>query len=81
MSAKRFTGKIVSTKMSNTVVVAVEMPKRHLLYDKVIKNTRRFKAKNLTDAVLNDYVVIEETRPFSKEVTWKVIEKVSIKEK
>ncbi|HSX39482.1 MAG TPA: 30S ribosomal protein S17 [Candidatus Saccharimonadales bacterium] len=76
MSKKTFTGKIVSTKMQNAVVVAVELPKRHPMYGKTIKNTRKFKARNETDAKLNDTVVIEETRPLSKEINWIVKEKV-----
>lgn len=74
MAKKRLIGKIVSDKMQKTVVVAVEMPKRHPIYGKNIKNTRRFKARNLVEAKLGQQVVIEECVPFSKEVTWKVIE-------
>lgn len=75
MSAKRFKGKIVSDKMQKTVIVAVDMSKRHPIYDKVVKRTKRLKARNETDAVLGDMVVIEECKPFSKEVTFKVVEK------
>ena len=60
--------------MQKTVVVAVEMPKRHPIYGKLIKNTRKFKAHNETEAKLHDTVIIEETRPISKEVTWVVKE-------
>lgn len=81
MSAKTFKGKVVSDKMMNTVVVAVEMPKRHSIYDKIIKNTVRFKAKNEMNVVKGDEVIIEECRPFSKEVSFKVIDKISVEEK
>jgi len=76
MSTKKFTGKIVSTKMQNTVVVAVEMHKKHSIYSKIVKNTRRFKAQNEIEAKENDVVIIEECRPLSKTVSWKVIKKV-----
>jgi small subunit ribosomal protein S17 len=76
MSAKKLTGKIVSDKMQKTVVVAVEMHKKHPIYSKIVKNTRRFKARNDSDAKLNDVVVIEECKPFSKDVSWKVVGKV-----
>jgi len=79
MSAKKLTGKIVSDKMQKTVVVTVEMHKKHPVYSKMIKNTRRFKARNDTDAKLNDVVVIEECRPFSKDSSWKVVGKVKEK--
>jgi small subunit ribosomal protein S17 len=79
MSAKKFTGKIVSDKMQKTVVVTVEMHKKHPIYSKTVKNTRRFKARNETEAKLNDLVVIEECKPFSKDVSWKVVGKVKEK--
>ncbi len=77
MPKKILLGKVVSTKMEKTVVVAVELPKRHPIYGKEIKNTRRFKARTENALVDGDMVRIEECSPFSKEVTWQVIEKVS----
>ncbi|MFZ5424694.1 MAG: 30S ribosomal protein S17 [Patescibacteria group bacterium] len=70
MPKKIFIGQIVSDKMEKTVVVSVEVPKLHPRYGKSIKNTVRFKARNEIDAKLGDIVTIEETRPFSKTVTW-----------
>jgi len=81
MSSKKFKGKIVSAKMQKTVVVTVELPKRHPIYDKVVKNTRRFKARNEINAVLGNNVLIQECKPFSKDVTWKVVEVLDSKEK
>ena len=66
--------------MDKTVVVAVEMPKKHPLYGKLMRNTRKFKAHNEMNVSEGDYVIIEETKPFSKEVTWIVIEKITSKE-
>lgn len=77
MSKKTFIGKIVSDKMQKTVIVSVELPKKHPIYGKEIKNTRRFKAHNDTSAKLGDIVRIEECRPMSKEKTWIVVEIVS----
>ncbi len=74
MPKKVFKGKIVSDKMNNTVVVAVEVPKKHSKYGKAVKNTRRFKARNEIDAKLGDVVSIEESRPFGKSVSWYVLE-------
>lgn len=76
MPKKTLTGKIVSTKMQKTVVVAVEVPKRHPIYKKIMKNTKKFKARDEIGVNEGDIVRIEESRPFSKEVTWKVIEVV-----
>jgi len=81
MSSKKFKGKIVSVKMQKSVVVAVELPKRHPIYGKIVKNTRRFKARNEIEAVLGNNVLIQECRPFSKDVTWKVVEVLDSKEK
>lgn len=80
MSKRRIKGKIVSTKMDKTVVVAVEMPKKHPLYGKLMRNTQKFKAHNEMNVSEGDYVIIEESKPFSKKVTWVVIEKISAKE-
>ena len=79
MSKKVFKGKVVSDKMQKTVVVAVEVPKRHPIYGKNIKNTKRFKAHNELSAKLNDEVLIEESAPISKDKSWVVI-KVFTKE-
>ena len=75
MSKKILRGKVVSVKMQKTVVVAVELPKRHPLYGKMVKNTKRFKAHIEEPVNEGDEVIIEETRPISKDVTWRVIRK------
>ena len=79
MSTKKITGKIVSTKMQKVAVVSVEMHKKHSIYSKIVKNTRRFKARNGIEAKLGDLVVIEECSPFGKDVAWKIIQKVEEK--
>jgi len=81
MSAKTFKGKVVSAKMQKSVVVAVEMPKRHPIYDKIIKNTSRFKARDEIGVKVGDEVIIEECKPYSKDVSFKVIDIISEKVK
>lgn len=76
MTAKRILGKIVSDKMQKTVVIAVESPKKHEIYSKPIKSTRKFKARNEINAKLGDFVCIEECRPYGKDVNWKIVQKV-----
>jgi|SRR5579859_2890549 len=72
---KNMTGTVVSTKMQKTVVVAVESFKRHRLYKKTLRRTKRYKAHDETNAcVLGDLVRIVETRPLSKEKRWRVAE-------
>jgi len=81
MSVKTFKGKIVSTKMQKTVVVAVDMPKRHPIYDKIVKRTKRLKARDEVGVTLGDAVVIEECKPYSKDVSFKVTSKILAKGK
>lgn len=72
---KTIKGTIVSTKMNKTVVVRVEMPKTHPIYGKLVKNSKKYLARNDIGAVDGDIVIIEESRPLSKRVTWLVKEK------
>jgi small subunit ribosomal protein S17 len=69
-------GIVVSDKMAKTRVVAVSRLKKHPRYMKYQKLTTRFKAHDEENAYhVGDKVVIEETRPMSKEKRWKIIEK------
>lgn len=66
-------GRIVSNKMDKTVVVAVEVSKRHPLYKKTIKRTVRYKAHDeKNECQQGDVVSIVETRPLSKQKRWRV---------
>lgn len=69
-------GTVVSTKMQNTVVVAIERKVAHKLYGKLIKVTKRIKADtNGISVSEGDFVVIEQTKPISKDKNFKVIRK------
>ncbi len=80
MSKRIFEGKVVSNKMQKTVVVAVDVPTKHHLYSKAIKITKRMLAKDEFDTAVGDMVLIEETRPYSKKVSWKVVKKLETTE-
>ena len=68
-------GRVVSNKMDKTVVVAVETPKRHPLYKKIIKRTAKYKAHDEKEQCkLGDTVMIVETRPLSSQKRWRVAE-------
>jgi small subunit ribosomal protein S17 len=70
-------GKVVSDKMDKTIVVAVETYKKHSLYHKRIKYTKKFKAHDENNqAKIGDTVKIMETRPLSKDKNWRMIEVV-----
>ena len=64
-------GKVVSDKMQKTIVVAVDYPRRHPLYNKTMTRTSRFKAHDENnDCKIGDVVLIEESRPLSKDKRW-----------
>ncbi|TCS81539.1 30S ribosomal protein S17 [Tepidibacillus fermentans] len=68
-------GKVVSDKMDKTIVVAVETYKKHPLYGKRIKYTKKFKAHDENNqAKIGDIVKIMETRPLSKDKRWRLVE-------
>ena len=68
-------GKIVSDKMDKTVVVAVERLKTHPLYKKQYKTTAKFKAHDENNEYkVGDVVEITETRPLSKNKSWRLVE-------
>lgn len=71
-------GKVVSDKMDKTIVVAVETYKKHDLYHKRIKYTKKFKAHDENnEAKIGDVVKIMETRPLSKDKRWRLTEVVN----
>jgi small subunit ribosomal protein S17 len=80
MSKKILKGEVISDKMEKTVVVAVNVAKKHPIYEKALKVTRKFKARDEIGVPIGSTVVIEEHKPFSKEVTWLVKEVVSEEE-
>ena len=70
-------GTVVSNKMDKTVVVRIDRHKRHRLYGKTIRVTRRYKAHDETNECrLGDIVKICETRPISRDKRWRVVEVV-----
>jgi len=68
-------GRVVSNKMDKTVVVSVERLKRHMLYGKVMRLRKRYKAHDGDNACLvGDWVRVIESQPLSKEKSWVVAE-------
>lgn len=68
-------GRVVSTKMDKTVVVAIENSVKHLLYNKIIKRTVRLKVHDeKNECSVGDRVRIMETRPISKDKRWRLVE-------
>ncbi len=66
-------GVVVSDKMTKTRVVRIERVYRHPRYERVITRSKRLKAHDETNATkVGDRVLIEETRPMSKEKRWRI---------
>ena len=73
MPKKQLQGTVVSNKMQKTVVVEVESLKEHPKYKRRYKVSKSYKAHTEENYEVGDRVVIEESRPLSKEKKWKVI--------
>ena len=74
---RRLEGVVVSDKMMKTRVVEVTRFKKHPKYLKYFKVKKRFKAHDENNEYkVGDRVIIEETRPISKEKRWKIITKL-----
>lgn len=68
-------GVVVSDKVDKTIVVKVETYKRHPLYKKRVKNSKKYTAHDeLNQAKMGDKVRVVETRPLSKTKRFKLVE-------
>ena len=64
---QELTGKVVSNKCDKTITVLVETYKRHPLYNKRVKYSKKYAAHDETNkAKVGDLVRIIETKPISK---------------
>mgnify|MGYP003447124525 CR=1 FL=1 len=74
---KVYRGTVVSDKMDKTVTVLVETHKKHKLYGKRVKYSKKFKAHDeLNTAKIGDIVRIMETRPLSATKRFRLVEVV-----
>ncbi len=77
INRKKVTGTVVSDKMDKTVVVNVSRYVAHKKYGKYYKIDKRLKAHDENNEYkVGDKVIIEETRPISKDKNFKVLSKV-----
>ena len=68
-------GRVVSNKTDKTIVVVVESLKKHRIYKRTYKQTKRFYAHDEQNTCqMGDLVRIEECRPLSKLKRWRLIE-------
>lgn len=74
---KVYTGRVVSDKMDKTITVVVETYKKHGLYGKCVKYSKKFKAHDENNiAKTGDVVRISETRPLSATKHFRLLEVV-----
>ena len=72
---KERTGVVVSTKMDKSIVIAVKRKVKHPIYGKFINRTKNLMAHDEENSCnIGDTVRISETRPLSKNKTWRLIE-------
>lgn len=77
MAQTKITGKIVSVKMKNSVVVEVTRKTAHPLYRKLIKTSKNFVAAlGGHEVVEGDTVIIGETRKMAGNKHFIVLKKV-----
>ena len=68
-------GYVVSDKMDKTIVVLLEDRKKHPLYGKVLRVSKKVKAHDETNSAgIGDLVVIDETRPIAATKNWRLVE-------
>ena len=66
-------GVVVSDAMQKTRVVKIERVYRHPRYQRVIRMSKRLKAHDEgNESKVGDRVLLEETRPLSKEKRWRI---------
>ncbi len=69
-----YMGTVISDKMDKTITVAVVYNKRHPLYGKVYKITKKVKAHDENnECKIGDVVEIMSTRPLSKDKHYRLV--------
>jgi len=63
--------------MEKTVVVKVTRLRKHPLYKKFMKRSKRYKAHDERNEYhIGDRVIIEASKPISRDKRWKVVSKI-----
>jgi small subunit ribosomal protein S17 len=68
-------GKVISSRMEKTIVVAIERRLAHPIYKKHVRRTSSLMAHDeKREAGVGDTVKIMETRPLSRHKRWRLVE-------
>jgi small subunit ribosomal protein S17 len=72
---KERTGVVVSNKMDKSIVIAIRRKVKHPIYGKFVNKTTKLMAHDEENACnIGDTVRIAETRPLSKNKSWRLVE-------
>ena len=75
MTKKTLKGTVTSAKNNKTIVVEVTRKFKHPFYEKVIKRSKKYHAHDEKNKFKEGQkVIIVESKPFSKNKTWQVVE-------
>ncbi len=68
-------GVVASSKMDKTITVLIERKLKHAKYGKFVKKSKKFFVHDeKNECNLGDTVKITETRPISKNKSWRLVE-------
>jgi small subunit ribosomal protein S17 len=69
------TGTVVSAKPDKTIVVRIDIARRHRRYEKIVRSTSKLHVHDeANDAHEGDRVRVVESRPLSRTKRWKLVE-------
>jgi len=72
---KERTGVVISNSMDKSIVVAVKGKIKHPIYGKFVNRTKKIMAHDEENTCkVGDTVKISETRPLSKNKSWRLVE-------
>ena len=73
-NARTVTGQVVSNKAEKTITVLVERRVQHPIYGKFVKRSTKLHAHDENnECQQGDVVTIRESRPYSKQKTWALV--------
>ena len=69
------TGTVVSAKPDKTIVVRIDIARRHRKYEKIVRSTSKLHVHDeANDANEGDIVRVVESRPLSRTKRWKLVD-------
>lgn len=69
------TGLVISSKRDKSITVLIERKVKHPIYKKIIRRSSKLQAHDeANECNEGDTVTVEESKPFSKTKSWKLVE-------